>query len=87
MVLHNVLSRYVFVLCIQDTLETIVGKYLLIIYADDILIAIKQDQAKEDAILFISEEFNKIGLTINPNKCKCTRNEKIKFMGTEFKQG
>ena len=35
----------------------------------------------------MSEEFAKIGLSINKDKCKCTRHEKIKFMGVEYEQG
>lgn len=57
----------------------------VIAYADDILIGHNADISPTEVIELCQQEFAKIGLTINHQKCKSTdEDQTIAFVGQEF---
>jgi len=53
-------------------------------FIDDLLLAISDSDNASDVIRDVKELFGYIGLDVNAEKCKCTRDEDITFMGVTF---
>jgi len=53
----------------------------IVVYADDILIGILEGVSVDEVIKYVSDLFSVIGLEVNPEKCKCTINDTVEFMG------
>jgi len=56
----------------------------IVAYADDILIGLANGISKNTVIEYASAKFKEIGLNIKYEKCKCTIDEDVDFMGVKY---
>ena len=70
-----------YVLSVNPIIDILSSKYDIVSYADDILLGVDDDVNIDSVIEEIQDLFSCIGLTINREKCHCTRSEDVKFMG------
>jgi len=62
------------------------AKYKLdvIAYADDILLGIDDNVNVNELISEIEDLVSLIGLTVNRDKCRCTKTQVVEFMGFRY---
>jgi hypothetical protein len=77
------LSMHLFCLAINPLLEFFdENKIEFVAYADDIVVGIPPTESTQELIKKASREYEKLGLTINKDKCETTDDGKeVEFMG------
>ena len=80
------LASLLYVASTDIILDILEKKYQveIVAYADDILIGIDDDVDHSVVIDEVQSLFSHIGLTVNKDKCKCTKTEIVQFMGFKF---
>lgn len=75
------LSMLLFCLVIDPTLTKISAKYKGLGYADDMVVAHPPNISSQSIIEEVKQELLKYGLQVQNDKCKCTLNGPVQFMG------
>lgn len=70
-----------FCLVIDPVLEKMGTRYQIVAYADDITIAHASNISSKCIIYEVKEALAQLGLQVQNEKCKCTVNGPITFMG------
>ncbi|CAL6082382.1 RT/endonuclease [Hexamita inflata] len=78
------LSSWTWCICIDEILHELSQVFDVTAYIDDILLALKDDQDPQEALDLVQQKFRKLGLQLNRDKCKFSKNEEIDFMGITF---
>ena len=78
------LSMLLFCIVMEDVikeLQAIYGVENVIVYADDLSIAVKMEQSTEEVIAKATEIMAKVGLKVAPEKCKASDEHDLDFLG------
>ena len=80
------LSSFLFSLAMEPILEMLKAKgHEVVVYLDDFLIGINENENSQQIIELMNEEVAKYGLEINPDKCATTANGgTIQYLGQKF---
>ncbi|CAL6051707.1 RT/endonuclease [Hexamita inflata] len=78
------LSSWTWCICTDEIINELSQVFDVTAYMDDILLALKDGQDPQEALDLVQEKFRKLGLQLNRDKCKFSKNEEIEFMGITF---